>query len=175
MKSTVTGDLTGAPAKAATKPSENVLNLAEALARVEGNTDLLAKIARMFLELYPKLLEESHEAVLRADCELLARAARTHRVVGGAIGRRQGAQRCQEARRIGPARRSCPSPECSGRTRYRNPAWCNRRFLIARVRIMRGCALKPDVSAAQKTHMTCAVSTVEFLVRFNPKLETLNI
>ncbi|HEX2226000.1 MAG TPA: ATP-binding protein [Candidatus Binatia bacterium] len=71
------GASTGTPTQPATMPGDSVLNLAEALARVEGNRDLLAKIARMFLELYPKLLEESHEAVVRADCELLARAART--------------------------------------------------------------------------------------------------
>jgi HPt (histidine-containing phosphotransfer) domain-containing protein len=40
----------------------------------------------MFLELYPKLLEESHEAVLRADCELLARAARTIASSAGQLG-----------------------------------------------------------------------------------------
>jgi PAS domain S-box-containing protein len=71
------GESSRAPAQSATMPVENVLDLAGALARVEGNRDLLAKIARMFLELYPKLLEDSHEAVARADRELLARAART--------------------------------------------------------------------------------------------------
>jgi len=75
--SRATGEIGTAPIAPAAVSVENVLNLSEALARVEGDRDLLAKIARMFLELYPKLLEESQAAVMRADCELLARAART--------------------------------------------------------------------------------------------------
>jgi PAS domain S-box-containing protein len=79
-------DVSGEPSGAVTEPSENVLNISEALARVGGNRDLLAKIARMFLELYPKLLEESYDALLRADCELLARAARTIASSAGQLG-----------------------------------------------------------------------------------------
>ena len=86
MNSIVAADRTNAPAKAAARPPENVLDLSAALARVEGNTDLLAKIARMFLELYPKLLEESHNAVVHADCGLLARAARTIASSAGQLG-----------------------------------------------------------------------------------------
>lgn len=86
IASTVTDDSNCAPSEVAAEPLDNVLNLTEALARVEGNRDLLAKIARMFLELYPKLLAESQEAVLRADCELLARAARTIASSAGQLG-----------------------------------------------------------------------------------------
>jgi CheY-like chemotaxis protein len=83
---------------------ENVLDLTEALARVEGDKDLLAKIARMFLELYPKLLEESHSAVVRADCELLARAARTIASSAGQLGAgrvRSAAKKLEELGRRG--------------------------------------------------------------------------
>jgi CheY-like chemotaxis protein/HPt (histidine-containing phosphotransfer) domain-containing protein len=77
IDSRVTGEIAGAPIAPAAVSVDNVLNLSEALARVEGDRDLLAKIARMFLELYPKLLEESQAAVVHADCAVLARAART--------------------------------------------------------------------------------------------------
>jgi PAS domain S-box-containing protein len=83
---TIDGEGITTPSGIAPKAVGNVLNIAEALARVEGNRDLLAKIARMFLELYPKLLAESHEAVVRADCELLARAARTIASSAGQLG-----------------------------------------------------------------------------------------
>jgi hypothetical protein len=67
------------------------------LARVEGNRDLLTKIARVFLELYPKLIEESQEAVSRADCKVLARAARAL----ASSARQLGAQRaCVSARKV---------------------------------------------------------------------------
>jgi CheY-like chemotaxis protein len=103
------GDLSGASSAAAAEPSENVLNISEALARVGGNRDLLAKIARMFLELYPKLLEESHDAVLRADCELLARAARTIASSAGQLGAgrvRLAAKKLEELGRRGDLARA---------------------------------------------------------------------
>jgi PAS domain S-box-containing protein len=77
LKALIEQSAPGAAPESAAVPVESVLNIAEALARAEGNKDLLAKIARMSLELYPKLLEESHAAVARADCDLLARVART--------------------------------------------------------------------------------------------------
>jgi CheY-like chemotaxis protein len=77
IDSRTTDEFSDAPSAAPAGSAESVLNLSEALARVEGDRDLLAKIARMFLELYPELLEESHAAVMRADCELLTRAAHT--------------------------------------------------------------------------------------------------
>jgi PAS domain S-box-containing protein len=86
IASGTTVESTAAAPVVVTGSTEDVLNLTEALARVEGNRDLLAKIARMFLELYPKLLEESHEAVVRADCELLSRAARTIASSAGQLG-----------------------------------------------------------------------------------------
>jgi PAS domain S-box-containing protein len=86
IDSTVSNPTSAPPGVVASEIAENVLNLAEALARVEGNRDLLTKIARMFLEVYPKLLEESHEAVARADWELLASAARTIASSAGQLG-----------------------------------------------------------------------------------------
>lgn len=85
IDSRTTGDSSMASSTVAAEPLA-VLNLSEALARVEGNRELLAKVARVFLELYPKLLEESQKAVARADCDLLARAARTIASSAGQLG-----------------------------------------------------------------------------------------
>ena len=82
IDSRTTGDSSMASSKVAAKPLA-VLNLSEALARVEGNRELLAKVARVFLEIYPKLLEESQKAVAGADCDLLARPPH-HCLVGWA-------------------------------------------------------------------------------------------
>jgi two-component system, sensor histidine kinase and response regulator len=103
IEATIMGDSSCAAPRSAL-PVENVLNLTEALARVEGNRDLLAKIARMFLELYPKLLEESHEAVVRADREALARTARTIASSAGQLGAsrvRSAAKKLEELSRRG--------------------------------------------------------------------------
>jgi HPt (histidine-containing phosphotransfer) domain-containing protein len=103
LKAAIDSRITGNAAGAAPKPApdfdtaDDILNLSEALARVEGNRDLLTKIARVFLELYPKLIEESHEAVSRADCKMLARAARAL----ASSARQLGAQRaCVSARKV---------------------------------------------------------------------------
>jgi HPt (histidine-containing phosphotransfer) domain-containing protein len=86
IDSRTTGDSSMASSNKVTAKPLAVLNLSEALARVEGNRKLLAKVARVFLEIYPKLLEESQTAVARADCDLLARAARTIASSAGQIG-----------------------------------------------------------------------------------------
>jgi two-component system sensor histidine kinase/response regulator len=64
----------------------SVLNLAAALDRVEGNRELLVKIGRAFLELYPKLMEESRAAAARGDGNALTRAARTIASSAGQLG-----------------------------------------------------------------------------------------
>ena len=103
IDSRTTGASSSASSKAAAEPLA-VLNLSEALARVEGNRELLAKVARVFLELYPKLLEESQKAVARADCGLLARAARTIASSAGQLGAgrvRAAAKKLEELSRQG--------------------------------------------------------------------------
>jgi two-component system, sensor histidine kinase and response regulator len=104
IDSRIKGKSTGAPPAVGAGCATDVLNISEALARVEGNRDLLAKIARVFLELYPKLLEESHDAVSRADCDLLARAARTLASSAGQLGAvrvRAAARKLEELGRRG--------------------------------------------------------------------------
>jgi two-component system, sensor histidine kinase and response regulator len=55
--------------------SADVLNFTEALTLVGGNRELLCEVARIFLNQYPKFLEETHQALSRADCEALSSAA----------------------------------------------------------------------------------------------------
>jgi two-component system sensor histidine kinase/response regulator len=63
-----------------------ILDLSSALARVEDNDELLAKVGRAFIELYPKLLDQCQSAIGRADCAQLARAARTIASSAGQLG-----------------------------------------------------------------------------------------
>ena len=58
-------------------PQPDVLDFSEALAQVEGNRELLWEIARIFLDQYPKLLEEAHQAFSRSDDRSLRGAAHT--------------------------------------------------------------------------------------------------
>jgi response regulator RpfG family c-di-GMP phosphodiesterase len=53
----------------------DVLNFSEALTLVGGDRELLCEVARIFLNQYPKFLEETHQALSRADCETLSSAA----------------------------------------------------------------------------------------------------
>jgi PAS domain S-box-containing protein len=81
-----------------------VLNLSDALALVEGNRELLAKIARAFLELYPKLIEDSRSAIGAGDHGVLARAARTIASSAGQLGAarvRASAKKLEELSRQG--------------------------------------------------------------------------
>lgn len=72
-----------------------VVDAADALARVEGNKELLGEIQRLFLDQYPKLFAEIHQAFLSADCKALAEASHT---LGSSAGQ-LGAQRALAAAR----------------------------------------------------------------------------
>ena len=73
--------------------SADVLDFDEALAQVEGDRDLLCQIAQLFLEQYPKLLEETHQAFSRSDCQSLSSAVHT---LASSVGQ-LGAQRAHAA------------------------------------------------------------------------------
>jgi CheY-like chemotaxis protein len=84
--------------------ASGVLNLSAALEQVEGNRELLVKIARAFLELYPKLVEESRAAAARGDGEALTRSARTVASSAGQLGAdrvRAAAKKVEELSRQG--------------------------------------------------------------------------
>jgi HPt (histidine-containing phosphotransfer) domain-containing protein len=58
-------------------PSEEVFDKAAALDRVDGDVELLAELAGLFLEDCPSLLQQIQEAVAASDSKKLAQAAHT--------------------------------------------------------------------------------------------------
>jgi two-component system, sensor histidine kinase and response regulator len=52
-----------------------MLDRAEALARVGGDVELLKEIAALFLEDYPRSLDEIHKALAAGDAKTLERSA----------------------------------------------------------------------------------------------------
>jgi len=58
-------------------PQPDILNFPQALAQVEGNREILCEIAQIFLDRYPKLLEDAHQACSRSDYRSLRGAAHT--------------------------------------------------------------------------------------------------
>ena len=54
---------------------EQVLDRATALARVGGDLDLLKEIGALFLDEYPRALDEMHQALAAADAKTLERSA----------------------------------------------------------------------------------------------------
>jgi len=54
---------------------EQVLDRATALARVGGDLELLKEIAALFLDDYPRALDEIHQALATGDAKTLERSA----------------------------------------------------------------------------------------------------
>ena len=54
---------------------EQVLDRATALARVGGDLDLLKEIGALFLDEYPRALDEIHKALATGDAKMLERSA----------------------------------------------------------------------------------------------------
>jgi CheY-like chemotaxis protein len=79
------GELPATRQQIAAPPAE-VLNLSSAPAHVDGNRVLLAKIARSFLERYPKLIDDARVAASISDWGQLARIARTIGFSAGQLG-----------------------------------------------------------------------------------------
>jgi two-component system, sensor histidine kinase and response regulator len=78
---------------------EQTVDLVEALASIEGNRDLLREIVHMFIEQYPRLLEQIHQALSSSDGKALAAAAHTLRSSAGQVGAHEaldGARRLEE-------------------------------------------------------------------------------
>ena len=77
----------------------HTVDLVEALASIEGNRDLLREIVQMFIEQYPRLLEQIHQALSSSDGKALAAAAHTLRSSAGQVGAHEaldGARRLEE-------------------------------------------------------------------------------
>lgn len=54
---------------------EQLMDRATALARVGGDLELLKEIAALFLDEYPRALDDIHKALASGDAKLLERAA----------------------------------------------------------------------------------------------------
>ena len=54
---------------------EQLMDRATALARVGGDLELLREIAALFLDEYPRALDDIHKALASGDAKLLERAA----------------------------------------------------------------------------------------------------
>ncbi len=57
--------------------TEEIFNLDEALSRVEGDHQLLAELAGVFLQEYPKMVSTLHAALAQQDPQSLYHAAHT--------------------------------------------------------------------------------------------------
>jgi two-component system, sensor histidine kinase and response regulator len=56
---------------------ENALDINVALAHVDGDAEFLSELAAMFVQDYPRLIEELHQGILQSDCAVVERAAHT--------------------------------------------------------------------------------------------------
>jgi HPt (histidine-containing phosphotransfer) domain-containing protein len=57
--------------------SKRALDLDIALAHVDNDTQLLSELASMFVQDYPRLMEEARNSILQNNCSELERAAHT--------------------------------------------------------------------------------------------------
>ena len=81
-----------------------ILNLAAALDRMGGDTELLGEVARLFLETVPRLLDDIRRAVSRRNSPELGRAAHTLKGSAqnfGATGAVEAAFRLEQMGRAG--------------------------------------------------------------------------
>jgi two-component system, sensor histidine kinase and response regulator len=62
-----------------TDKPERALDVDVALTHVGGDTELLSELASMFVQDYPRLIEEAGEAILKRDHAVLERSAHTLR------------------------------------------------------------------------------------------------
>jgi two-component system sensor histidine kinase/response regulator len=65
-----------------------IFDYSEALARTDGDVELLRELIELFLENYPRRLEQMKEAIATSDPEELARAACNLRTSIGILGAR---------------------------------------------------------------------------------------
>ena len=75
----------------------DVFNVDEALAQLESDMDLLRQIVQLFVEQYPKLLEETQQAFSRSDCVSLTAAAHT---LASSVGQLGGQKAHAAARKL---------------------------------------------------------------------------
>ena len=83
---TKTGSKGASPLPAQANSDGDDIDMADALARVDGDRELLGEIGRMFLAQYPVLLAEIHQALSTAKCAALAGAVHTLASSAGQVG-----------------------------------------------------------------------------------------
>jgi len=66
--------------------TDGVVDVADALARLDGNQELLGEIVQIFLQQYPRLLAEIHQSLSSADCHALTSAVHTLGSSAGQVG-----------------------------------------------------------------------------------------
>jgi len=75
----------------------DVINISEALGLVGGNRELLREIARIFLDQYPRLLEETRQALSRSDCQSLGAVAH---MLAASVGQLGGQRAFRAAKKL---------------------------------------------------------------------------
>jgi two-component system, sensor histidine kinase and response regulator len=60
-----------------TTMDEYALDIDVALSHVDGDSEFLSELAGMFVQDYPRLIEESRDGILQANCAVVERAAHT--------------------------------------------------------------------------------------------------
>jgi PAS domain S-box-containing protein len=76
---------------------DDVFNFSEALSLVGGNRELLCEVARIFLDQYPKVLEEIRQALTRSDYQSLGETAHT---LASSVGQLAGQRAFAAAKRL---------------------------------------------------------------------------
>jgi len=91
--------------------STDVLNLSAAMAQIEGNSELFAEIAQMFLAQYPRLLAEIHQAFSASDCAVLTSAVHTLGSSAGQMGAGRALATARKLEEIGRQEELASVPE----------------------------------------------------------------
>src|SRR5258706_9292041 len=89
------------PASPATTTDDSVFDVEDALARIEGDRELLIEVAGLFRRDCPKILEDIRDGISRCDASNLEREA--HKLKGslGALSARSAAVAAQKLEAIG--------------------------------------------------------------------------
>jgi len=89
---------------------EQVLDLATALARVGGDLELLKEIAALFLDEYPRELDDIHKALATGDAHLLERTAHGLKGSVANFGARAAVDAAFQLEQFGKARKLDQAP-----------------------------------------------------------------
>jgi len=76
-RTAITNDGSNGLAQSPNPATHGIVDVADALARLEGNQVLLDEIVQIFLQQYPRLLAEIHQSLSSADCHALTSAVHT--------------------------------------------------------------------------------------------------